>query len=85
MLHHLTEDELKRSFHRQKIVLEPQGVLFHSFWLGNKEEFIHGLRFRFYTEDTLLPLVEHFFEVLEINRYSELEGKETIYLVLQKV
>ena len=47
--------------------------------------FIDGLRFRYYTEDNLLPMVEPFLEVLEINRYSELEEKDSIYLVLQKI
>ena len=84
MLHHLSIEELRQSFLRQKVIIEPQGILFHSFWLGDKEEFIQGLRFRYYTKDTLLLMAEPHFEVLEITRYSELEQKDSVYLVLQK-
>lgn len=77
-------DEIFRNIYR-KTILEPQGTLLHSFWLGDKKVFIDGLRFRYYTEDNLLPMVEPFLEVLEINRYSELEEKDSIYLVLQKI
>ena len=37
VLIHLTREELKQSFEKQKEVLNRNGYLFHSFWKGNKE------------------------------------------------
>lgn len=83
ILHHLSADELAQSFLRQKEILTPGGILFHSFWFGDHEEFMHGLRFRYYKEDILLALVEPLYKVLEITRYSELEAEDSLYLVLK--
>lgn len=83
VLHHLSADELNDSFLRQKDILNPGGILFHSFWYGDHEESIHGLRFQYYTEETLLAIVESLSEVLEIARYSEVEAEDSFYLVLK--
>lgn len=83
VLVHLSEDELRQSFLRQEVVLNPQGILFHTFWYGDREEFFHGLRFRYYTEEMLLRIVESRFEVLAMERYTEMEEDDSIYLVLR--
>ena len=83
VLVHLSEDELRQSFLRQEVVLNPRGILFHTFWYGDKEEFFHGLRFRYYTEEMLLRIVESRFEVLAMERYTEMEEDDSIYLVLR--
>ena len=84
VLHHLSPGELRESFQRQKEILNPGGILFHSFWYGDHEENMHGLRFQYYTEDLLLALVDPRFEVLEITRYHEIEAEDSLYLVLKK-
>ena len=84
MLHHLSEDELRRAFEKQKDILNPAGILFHSFWYGDKEEFFRDLRFRYFTEDMLLQMVEPHFEVMELKRYAEMEDDDSFYLVLKK-
>ena len=85
VLHHLSADELKNSFLRQRDILNPEGILLHSFWYGDREEFMQGLRFRYYTEDLLLAMVEPHFEVLEITRYCEMEAEDSLYLVLKMI
>ena len=83
VLHHLSPAELSESFLRQREILNPGGFLFHSFWYGDHEETMHGLRFQYYTEDQLLTMAEPLYEVLEINRYSELEEEDSFYIVLK--
>ena len=85
VLHHLSPRQLEASFHRQYAVLQPGGFALHSFWLGDHEEFMQGLRFRYYPEDFLLTLVEPNFTVLESRRYAELEPDDSLYLILKKV
>lgn len=84
ILHHLSPGELRESFQRQKEILNPGSIMFHSFWYGDHEENMHDLRFQYYTEDLLLATVESRFEVLEITRYSEIEDEDSLCLVLKK-
>jgi cyclopropane fatty-acyl-phospholipid synthase-like methyltransferase len=84
VLHHLTPEQLQASFLRQHAVLLEGGIALHSFWLGDSEEFMHGLRFRYYPEDFLHSLVEPNFTILESTRYMEFEADDSLYLILEK-
>ena len=53
VLHHLTREELKKSFQRQKLLLNPDGIAFHSFWRGDEDENFDGLLFTKYQNDGL--------------------------------
>ena len=84
VLHHLTRDELKQSFARQSDILSDNGILFHSFWFGDKEEEHIGLRFVYYTKGTLLETIGDSFEILKIEQYSEMDDDDSFYVVLKK-
>jgi cyclopropane fatty-acyl-phospholipid synthase-like methyltransferase len=81
VLHHLSEAELQESLKRQKDILNPGGILFHSFWEGDRTEEMHGLLFVYYRKDTLEKMVGKHFELIEIKGYSELEERDSIYIV----
>ena len=83
VLHHLTTDDLKSSLKRQKEILNPNGVLFHSFWKGNKTEKMEGLLFVYYDLDDLRNLFEPDFDILSIMTYSEIEKDDSIYVILK--
>ncbi|MBK5108362.1 MAG: class I SAM-dependent methyltransferase [Anaerolineales bacterium] len=85
VLHHLSSEQLQASFLRQQAVLLPEGIALHSFWLGDGEEFMDGLRFRCYSEDYLHALVEPNFTILESTRYKEFEADDSLYLILKKI
>ena len=84
VLHHLSKDELKKSLIKQAEVLNNNGLLFFSLWYGDKEESFSGLRFVYYSEETILKMISSDFDVLEIQRYSEMEKNDSIYIVLRK-
>ena len=83
VLHHLTTEDLKTSLKNQKNILHPQGVLFHSFWKGNKIKEMEGLLFVYYEMETLREIFEPDFEILAMETYSELEKDDSIYAVLK--
>jgi trans-aconitate methyltransferase len=85
VLHHLPRKDIPLSFARQRERLVPGGLLFHSFWYGDKEEEHHGLRFVYYTEETLLKAIGPGFEVLETARYQEIDDGDSFYVLLRKV
>ena len=84
VLHHLTKTQLKSSFRQQAQLLNNAGILLHSFWYGDKEEAFSGLRFVYYTEQTLGEMLGDGYEILEIQRYAEMEEGDSFYVVLKK-
>ncbi len=84
VLQHLAREDLKVSIKRQKEVLNDGGILFHSFWKGDKEEFMKGIRFVYYEKEHLLALFKEDYEVLDIQIYEEMEKDDSIFIVLKK-
>lgn len=83
VLHQLTRDELQQSLTKQLALLKPNGILFHSFWAGDKTEEISGMRFEYYTEATLTQLLQAG-RVVEMKRFSEMELDDSFYCVIQR-
>jgi cyclopropane fatty-acyl-phospholipid synthase-like methyltransferase len=84
VLHHLSKSDLPYSFTRQRELLTVGGLLMHSFWHGDQEEEHHGLRFVYYTEETLLRAIGPGFEVVTMERYKEMEQGDSFYILLRK-
>lgn len=85
VLHHLTKTELGESLRGQRRVLNNDGILFHSFWYGDREEEFSGLRFVYYSEESFGEVVDSGYEIVESERYAEMEENDSIYFVLKKV
>ena len=84
VLHHLTTDDLKKSLKNQKKILNTNGILFHSFWRGNKTENMEGLLFVYYELNSLRELFETDYEILELKIYSENQKDDSIYAILRR-
>ncbi len=83
VLHHLTKENLVKSFQMQKEALNPNGIAFHSLWKGSKVEEMEDLLFTYYEVDELRKITECDFDVLAIETYDEIEDDDSIYLVLR--
>lgn len=84
VLQHLTYGELQTSLRQQARVLNSNGIALHSFWHGDKEETHHGLRFVYYTDESLRKLVGSEYEILDIESYYEMSEDDSLYLILRK-
>ncbi|MFC2036453.1 class I SAM-dependent methyltransferase [Chloroflexota bacterium] len=84
VLHHLTREELQRSFVRQAEVLSPNGIALHTFWHGEGKETHHGLRFVYHRPDGLKAMIPADFQILEISLYQEMEDNDSICLVIRR-
>ena len=84
VLIHLTKKECQDSLRKQKTIINPNGLLFHSFWYGDKTEEYNGLLFVYYTEDELRNMIKNDYDILKIQRYTEMKRNDSIYLLLQK-
>ena len=83
VLHHLKQSGLSKSIYRQKAVLNDGGILFHSFWHGDKEEEHQGLLFVYYLEGQIIDIVKDDFEILGIEKYTEMATDDSFYIVLK--
>ena len=81
VLHHLTDEELTRSLHRQRQILSEKGLIMHSFWRGTGVDEHHGLKFIYQTEDTLRSIIGEIFNVLDIVVYKEMEDEDSLYVL----
>ncbi|MCO5198631.1 MAG: class I SAM-dependent methyltransferase [Anaerolineae bacterium] len=85
VLQHLTRDELRQSLARQLKLLNDGGIALHAFWYGDKpDELMHGLRFVYYTEETLRVQIDTQFELLRSERFAEMEDGDSLFVVLRK-
>jgi SAM-dependent methyltransferase len=84
VLIHLTKEDCLKSLKMQKTILKPGGILFHSFWHGDKAEEHHGLLFTYYKEDELRRMTKDDYNILKIQKYMEFEKNDSIYIILQR-
>ncbi len=83
-LQHLNKTEFKQSLKKQKELLNPNGILFHSIWQGDKEETYGNLLSVFYTKEILTKIVRNDYKIIEINFYLEMEEDDSLYMILKK-
>ena len=63
--------------------MNPDGIIFHSFWKGNKIEKIEGLLFTYYETGDLEKIMKPNFEILGLETYTEMENNDSIYVILR--
>ncbi len=83
VLHHLKTEDLRRSLKKQRQLLNPKGILFHTFWRGEKSEKFRGLRFIQYKMNFLKEMIKPHYRLLEIDTYEEMIANDSIYLILK--
>ncbi|MCW8850113.1 MAG: class I SAM-dependent methyltransferase [Melioribacteraceae bacterium] len=83
-LHQMKESDLNSSLKNQLKLLKSGGMAIHSFWSGNKEEDHHGLKWVYYTEESLSNVVPDEFEIIDIKTYKERIDHDSIYVLLKK-
>lgn len=81
VLHHLTRDELEESLRQQVAKLNPGGLLCHTFWAGENEETIQGMRFVYYNEQALEAIMPDGCETLVMERYTEMEENDSVHWI----
>jgi len=84
VLHHLERDTLPASLKKQQELLNPDGILFHTFWKGEGEETHHDLLFVYYTQDDLASIIPDGYKILKNVLYQEDKKDDSILLILQK-
>jgi cyclopropane fatty-acyl-phospholipid synthase-like methyltransferase len=84
VLHNLSKSQLEDSFRNQAKILNPDGILFHTFWHGDSEEEHSGLRFVYHTPEKLHKMTRDKFEEIAVSMYTEMEENDSFYVLLRK-
>lgn len=85
VLHHLSDEQLRESIKRQGEILNPNGIICHSFWKGEGSEEFKGMYVNYHTELELTQLFQEKFEILEMELYPEFEEGDSILLIGRKL
>ena len=84
VLHHLTDSELAESIKRQFKILNPQGIVCHSFWKGEGSETFKGLFVNYHNEEGLIELFGELFDNILIEEYMEFEDNDSLLFIGNK-
>ena len=66
-------------------VLSPDsdGIIAHSFWIGEEDQVMEGLLFTYYRKERLLQIISENFEVLSTMSYQEFEEDDSLFVIAQ--
>ncbi|AAZ26917.1 MULTISPECIES: class I SAM-dependent methyltransferase [Colwellia] len=81
VLHHLTKEELKESLLQQTKCLSTNGLIAHSFWLGDEDEEMNGLLFTYYHRDELISIISKSYDILSTLSYQEFKEDDSLFVV----
>lgn len=84
VLHHLKDSELSDSVNRQHDLLNPNGIVCHSFWKGEVSEVFKGLFVNYHIERSLREVFETHFETLIVEPYCEFEAGDSLLFIAKK-
>lgn len=84
VLHHLKDHELISSVRRQCEILNPEGIVCHSFWKGEGSEIFKGLFVNYHSKENLVEIFSDFFEILYIDSYNEFDDGDSLVLIGKK-
>ena len=84
VLHHLEDEALETSIKRQAEILNPGGVVCHTFWRGEDSETYNELFVNYHSDTGLRELFEDRFEPLLIKYYKEFEENDSILYIGKK-
>jgi SAM-dependent methyltransferase len=81
---HMSSAELAQSFARQHTVLNPGGVLLHSFWYGEGQSEFNELTLVYHNETDLAAMLEPDFDVIGLQRHAKMADGDSIYVLARK-
>ncbi len=81
VLHHLSDEELTQSVARQSSILNPGGLICHSFWKGEGSEYFKEMFVNYHNETKLQAIFGAAFDILLLESYAEFEVGDSLLLI----
>lgn len=84
VLHHLEDEALLASVRRQYEILQPEGIICHSFWHGQDSEIYNDLFVNYHTDAGIRLLFEKYFDHRLFHYYKEFEEGDSFLYIGQR-
>ena len=85
VLHHLEDEALHNSVFRQYEILNPGGIICHTFWHGQDSEIFNEMFVNYHTDEGISLLFGDYFDPLLIQYYKEFDkGDSFLYIGKKK-
>ena len=84
VLHHLKDNELVDSLRRQYEILNPQGIVCHSFWKGEGSEYFKGLFVNYHNDERISEFFNKYFDIISLEDYKEFEDNDSLLVIGKK-
>jgi len=84
VLHHLADEALDNSFKNQAAALNPNGLIFHSFWHGNEVMEMHGMTFHYRSVKDVTDRLAPHFELIDAQIYTEMDKDDSFWVMAKK-
>ncbi len=81
---HMSAVELQQSFDRQHAVLNDNGLILHSFWIGEGEATFDEATLVYHNEQDLTNMLEASFDILALESHAKMADDDSIYVVARK-
>jgi cyclopropane fatty-acyl-phospholipid synthase-like methyltransferase len=81
---HMSRAELQQSFDRQHAVLNDNGLILHSFWIGEGQDTFSDLNFVYHNEQDLTKMLEMSFDILALEKHAKVADDDSIYVLARK-
>lgn len=81
---HFTLDQIEDSLSKQSKVLKPGGLIYHTFWIGDKEFDVDEMHFYYHDTKKLISIIKKQFNVLESRLYNEFEENDSVIIVAER-
>jgi len=85
VLHHLADDELDDSFANQANALIENGLILHSFWLGDEIMQMHGMTFHYRSIKDVTDRLAAHFELIDAQSYTEMDADDSFWILARKL
>jgi SAM-dependent methyltransferase len=84
VLHHLEDEALFNSVHRQYEILKPGGIICHTFWHGQDSEIFNEMFVNYHTDEGISVLFGAYFNPLLIKFYEEFDPRDSFLYIGKK-
>jgi len=85
VLHHLTREEMAASMRRQAELIPVGGLIMHALWHGDGEEHYEDMLVTNYTLDAVHEVLPEELELIDAERYAEMEDGDSLWILLQRI
>jgi SAM-dependent methyltransferase len=81
VIHFFEPDEIRRSFINQSKVLNSCGLICHTLWYGDKQIEVKGMKFYYYTKETILQYLPQEFDLIHAEVCKEMDDEDSLLII----